>query len=96
MLTPSTPAWVLALERNRMFIKDGKITGMLKGIEAGMINDCGLGQIDVEGECRFISRYLLAMLIHLVENGDCFDKAKVEEAKKSCLHLNRFYMPFPS
>lgn len=69
---------------------------MLKGIEAGMINDCGLGRIDVEGECRFISRYLLAMLIHLLENGDCFDKAKVEEAKKSCLHLNRFYMPCPS
>ena len=95
MLAPSTPAWALALERNRMFLKDGKITGMLNGIEAGMIKDCGLGRIDVEGECRFISRDLLAMLIHLVENGDCFDKAKVKEAKRSCLHFNRFYMPCP-
>lgn len=95
----SDPAWALALSKNKAFLHDPKITGMVNGIENGMLKDCGLGRIDVEGECRFISRDLLSMLIHIMEcctdNNDILF-SKLEESKSKCLCLDRFYLPTPT
>jgi len=95
----SDPAWALALSKNKAFLHDPKITGMVSGIENGMLKDCGLGRIDVEGECRFISRDLLSMLIHILEccvDDNAIQLAKLEESKIKCLRLDKFYLPSPA
>lgn len=95
----SDPAWALALSKNKAFLHDPKIAGMVSGIENGMLKDCGLGRIDVEGECRFISRDLLSMLVHILEcatDKNAVQVVKLEDTKSKCLCLDRFYLPTPT
>lgn len=95
-LDTDAPAWALALAKNRAFLNDPKIVGMLGGIENSMLKDCGLGRVDVEGASRFISRDLLALLIHLLECCEETDAAALAEVKKQCLRPDKFYLPTPA
>ncbi len=96
LLDIDAPAWALALAKNRAFLNDPKITGMLSGIENSMLRDCGLGRVDVEGASRFISRDLLSLLIHLLECCEETDAASLAEVKKQCLRPDKFYLPSPA
>lgn len=88
--------WNLAYQANHKgFRNDPKIVGMINGVEQSMLKDYGLGRIVVSGECRFISRDLLALLIDLVKLCNQFDDSKLRMIFKSkkCLWQGKFFMP---
>ena len=92
--TQSIPVWKKSLYKNRSFLHNNKVRGLLNGTKESLLLDCALGKIRVKGECRFLSCDLLAFLIFItkkIENSNFEEKFR--NLSKETLFADRFFMP---
>ena len=84
-----------ALAKNPAFLQDPKVKSISKDIQKNYECNLGLGRLEVEGEQRFLSCDLLALLIKILENVQNFhlDEVTKKSLKKACLYQDRFFMP---
>lgn len=101
-------AWQYALAKNISFLKEPKIRNILNDTIESYMDDIFKGRLLTEGECRFLSCDLLALMIHILkicckyikdnekdhEKAENFNK-KIEELKKNCIRSGKFYMAAP-
>ncbi len=85
--------WQKALSKNMSLLDDVKIKGLIKGTEETLMVDCAGGKIRVDGECRFLSCDLLALVLFIVRKLNVPKKAKQTCKKMTALFEDKFFMP---
>lgn len=90
--------WIGVLKKNSDFISNPKIKNLIEGTQESLVRDCGLGKLNVYGECRFFSCDLLSFLVYLSKKIVSKNGLTASDELKSikCLFADRFYMPKPS
>ena len=91
MIDETTLYDVLSLNDN--FAKDTHIKGIYKKFKQTELKRLGRGNFEVTGENRFLSRDLLAFLIHLFEYSSVAEFPQLERLKEELIDQNSFYAP---
>ena len=92
--------WMQALRINRNFLRNPKIKQLISDQAIILQKNTALGRIMVEGECRFLSCDLLAMLFRIldkIENLSSAYKSKLNKTRAvKSLYSDCFYLPSPN
>ena len=79
-----------AVAKNSAFLRDPKVKNIYDSILKNYECDLGLGRPEVEGEVRFLSCDLLALLIKILEHAE--NVTVKNSLKKQCLDKDKFFM----
>lgn len=92
-------AWISAIKYDRKFADERYVSIKLRQFQISLIMDILKGRLVVDGEVRYLSSDLFALIRHIIDNCEfkgMDNKAKkdwMDELKKKCLFANEFFLP---
>lgn len=84
-----------AVSKNSAFLQDPKVKNIYENMRKNQEFNLGLGELEIEGEQRFLSCDLLSLLVRIlsaVKNIE-LDESVKNSLEQQCLYVDHFFMP---